>query len=165
MTTYESKASWMRKAVPIPTTSPVAPYALVHAIQEAVQMVDDFALRPPLRGETRLAFQSKSLLALLCYCYTREIYGSADVEDVMRQDANFCHFCRGEVPDARIIHRFCRENREAVHVCLTAALRCLAETKLELGEITKVNEPQLAEEARRRVIMALFIDSMESNAD
>ena len=164
MTTYESKTSWLRKTA-IPSGSASAPYALVHAVQEAVRMVDDFILRPVVGQEAGVAFESKSLLALLSYCYALEIYGSAQVESVMRQDANFCYLCCDEVPDARTIHHFCFENREAVQLCLTAALRCLAEQKVAQGAITKVNEAYLADEARRRVVTALFIDSAESNAD
>ena len=45
------------------------------------------------------------------------------------------------------------------------ALRFLAEQKMARGLITRVDQPRLAEEARRRIIMAMFIDSMEQDGE
>ena len=50
-------------------------------------------------------------------------------------------------------------------MCLEAALRFMTEQKVAQGLITRVNQERIAEEARRRIIMAMFTDSMELDKD
>ena len=69
------------------------------------------------------------------------------------------------MPDARTLRRFRRENREALLTCLKAGLRFLNEQKVAQGLLTHVNEARLAEEASRRIIMAMFTDSMSMDKD
>jgi transposase len=114
------------------------------------------------RRDAGLAFEPRTLLALLSYCYARDIYGSAQVEDVLRRDVNFRQICNNEFPGARVIRRFRRENREALHRCLTAALRAQAEGAVQTAS-NKVAEAALVEDASRRIMKAMFIDSMESD--
>ena len=137
------------------------PHSLAQAVQASVRTVDEHALRPVAQREAGLAFQPKTLLALLSYCYARQIYGSAHIEDDMARDAKFRQLCHDEFPDAAVLRRFRRENREPVRLCLTAALGFLAEQKVEAGVVTKVSPAHLAEEATRRITMSMFIDSME----
>ena len=111
-----------------------------------------------------MACQPATLLTVLAYCYALQIYGSTEVEALLRQDANLRGICH-QFPGARVIRRFRRENREALQVCLEAALRFVAEQKVAQGIISRVNETTLAEEARRRIVMAMFIDSMELDKD
>jgi hypothetical protein len=113
------------------------------------------------RQDAGLAFEPRTLLALLSYCYAREIYGSVDIEDVLRRDANFRQICHNEFPGARLIRRFRRENREALHRCLAAALRALAKGELA-AEDGEAADAAIAEDATRRIMKAMFIDSMES---
>ena len=87
------------------------------------------------------------------------------MEAVLRRDPNFHTLCRDQLPNARQIRRFRRENREALAACLEAALRFMTEQKVAQGLITRVNEQRIAEEARRRIIMAMFTDSMELDKD
>ena len=170
-----------------PLHSPPATGAgsLAHAVEVAVRAVDDTRLVPvaPLdaiasgtaRGLTSLipvapvdagvALQPRTLLALLAYCYARQIYCSADIEACLRRDPNFCQLCHGTFPDARTLRRFRRENREALLLCLKAALRFVAEQKVAQGVVTRFHEAHLAEEANRRIIMAMFTDSMELDKD
>jgi hypothetical protein len=69
------------------------------------------------------------------------------------------------LPDARALRRFRAENRAAIHRCLVAALRFLVEQKISAGVLTKVNGPQLAEEAGRRIVMAAFADGLELDGE
>jgi len=96
-----------------------------------------------------LAVQPRTLLALLAYYYVRQIYCSADIEACLRRDSNFCQLCHGTFPDAHTFRRFRRENRNALLLCLTAALRFVAEQKVARGVVTRFNEANLAEEANR----------------
>ena len=137
------------------------PRRLAAAVQTAVAGVDEGKLEPVARLETGQAIRPKLLLALLTFCYARQTYGSAEVADWLRREVNIRLFPVDEYPDARTLCRFRRENREALHRCLTATLQFLGEEKMAAGVVTKVSEARLAEEASRRIIMAMFVDSME----
>jgi len=139
--------------------------SLTQAVQAAARAVDQNGLVPLAAREAGLAFQPKILLALLTYYYARQTYGSEVIEQLLRGDANFRRLCGNSVPDARVIRRFRTENREALQLCLQTALRFLAEQKVAEGLVTRVNEAQLAEEASRRLIMAMFTDSMEMDRE
>jgi len=119
----------------------------------------------PVNCEAGLPLDSRALLALLACCYACQTYRSEDVAAAVRRDVTFRVRCLGAAPDARTIRRFRRKNRAALHGCLVAGLRALAEQKLEAGVIGKVCETSLEDEARRRIIMAMFMDSMELDRD
>ena len=138
-----------------------APQSLTQVVQTTVRAMEDSLLRPVARRDAGLAFQPKTLLALLSYCYARDIYGSWDVEDALRRDRHFRLLCNNEFPGAGVIRRFRRDNREALHRCLIAALRFLAERTLTPEKAAGGTEVQFAEEATRRIMKATFIDSME----
>jgi transposase len=117
------------------------------------------------RIDAGVAFQPRTLLAMITFCYAKEIYGSEQIEDVMRRDTNFRQLCKNEFPDARLIRRFRRENRDAVQWCVMAAMQFLFEQKVANGTVSKVNDLEVIEEAKRRITMAMFIDSVELNGD
>ena len=139
--------------------------SLAQAVQAAARAVDQTTLMPVTRHDGGLAFQPRMLLTLLSSCYAHKTYSSAQIEALLRGDKNLRQFCGNAVPDARMIRRFRSENREALHCCLQSALRYLAEQKVAEGLVTRVNGAQLAEEASRRIIMAMFTDSMELDRD
>jgi hypothetical protein len=141
------------------------PLCLGRAVQEAIGVIDEAKLRAVASREAGLAFQPKALLAVLSYCYSCEIYGSAEVENVLQRDVNYRRLCQDKLPDANVLRRFRRENRESIESCLAATLRFLADRKVKDGFVTKVNLPQLAEEAKRRIIRAMFIDSMQMDGE
>jgi len=141
------------------------PTSLTQAVRAAVRATDESLLRFVARRDAGLAFEPRTLLALLSYCYARDIFGSADVEDVLRRDAHFRHLCNNEFPDARLLRRFRRDNREALHRCLTSALRALAAPPTESGHADEANDLEFAEEATRRIMKSTFIDSMTVDQD
>lgn len=141
------------------------PRCLADAVRAAVDAVDERTLRPVAPCDAALGFQPKALLALLSYCYSREIYGSADIENRLLRDLDFCRLCQNRLPDAAVIRRFRRENREAIQSCLTATLRFQVQQKVKAGFVTKVNIAQFAAEANRRMIMAMFTDSMQMDGE
>ena len=55
------------------------PGSLAQSVQAAVRAVDEATMRPVARRDAGLAFQPKALLALLSYCYARQIYASAEI--------------------------------------------------------------------------------------
>lgn len=140
------------------------PRTLEQTVQASVCALEDRSLKPLTPGDAGPFAQTRALLALLIHCYARQIYGSADVADLARRDKDFPRLCGEGFPDGQTIRRFRSENREVIHRCLMAALHFLVEQKISLGVLTKVSDTQLAEEASRRIIMAMFIDSMELDA-
>jgi len=96
-------------------------FSLAQTLQAAARGLDTDRLRPVTPSDTGLACQPRTLLTLLAYCYASQIYSSADVEAVLRSDANFRSLCRDRFPDARLIRRFRRENRDALEACLEEA--------------------------------------------
>jgi hypothetical protein len=169
MTTSEPKTNWRLSATlhpPEPGAARLArPRSLAEVVQSVVRAVDESTLRLVARRDAGVAYQPKVLLALLIYCYALETYGSEDVEDLLRQDAEFRQLCYNEFPSARVLRRFRRENREALRLCLQGALRFLMATKGAEGLVTGVSEAQLAEEADRRILMAMVIDRIELDED
>src|SRR6266487_6132283 len=79
------------------------PRSLPQVVQEAVRSVDESTLHPVARLDAGLAFQPKTLLGLLTYCYARQIYGSAEIEDVVRRVAYLRQLCGSEFPSAWVI--------------------------------------------------------------
>jgi len=138
---------------------------LFRAVQAAARAINENSLKAGARHGVCLPFQLRMLLSLVTYCYCRQVYSSAAVEALLRSDANFCQVSDGQTPDASVIRRFRRENREALHFCLQAGLRFLAEQKVAQGIVTKLSESQITEEASRRIVMAMFTDSMEQDRD
>ena len=169
MATLEPKTDFRFNATlslpDVATSGTPEPRRLAQAVQAAVRAIDGSTLRPVSRRDAGLAFQPKALLALLSYCYALEIYGSGHVENLLSRDLNYRQLCQDQFPDARVIRRFRLENREVIQLCLTATLRFQVEQKLQDGFVTRVNLAQLADEAKRRLIMAMFIDSMEIDGE
>ena len=141
------------------------PASLAQTLQAAARAAERSGLRPLPPHLGPLAGESTTLLTVLAYCYALQIYGSAEIEALLRQDVNLRPVFQNQFPDGRMIRRFRRENRESLRVCLEAALRWVAEQKVAQGIIARVNEACLAEEARRRIITAMFTDSMELDKD
>jgi len=138
--------------------------SLTQAVRAAAGAIEEAALRPVARREAGLAFEPRTLLALLSYCYVRDIFGSSEIEGVLRRDVRFRQICNHEFPDAQVIRRFRRQNREALHRCLTAALRSLAGGEYPTVSTAAI-ETALAEDATRRIMKAMFIDSLEMDGD
>ncbi|HXJ57501.1 MAG TPA: transposase [Verrucomicrobiae bacterium] len=145
--------------------APQKPRTLTEAVRVAVRTVDKKTLRRVACHTAGLAYQPQALLGLLTYCYARRLFGSEDIEDLMRRDADFRQLCQNEFPHARLLRRFRKENPQAVRFCLVAALRFLAEKQTEVGLGPPVEQAQLEAEASHRITMAIFIDRMALDED
>ncbi len=131
----------------------IMPASPAEAVRRTLAAVSETELRPVASAAAGLAFQPRTLLAVTLYCYLHEIYGSEDTEDALRRDALFRGLCGQEFPDARVLRRFRRLNRDLLQHTLTAALKLLLPPEL--------SEAALQEAAMRRIGTAMFIDSME----
>src|SRR5437868_3456445 len=169
MTALEPKTSQTRSELPLgplPARTKAKPAtSLLAAVHDAVRGMNQKTLCRVASPDAGVAFQPVTLLALITYCYAHEIYGSSEVEDLMRRDRNFRKLCGQEFPGPRVIQRFRRENREAIHDCLCAALSNQYSRNVAAGRVTRIHEDRISDEATRRIIMAMFIDNMELNGD
>ncbi len=137
------------------------PRTFEQAVHAAVCAVEDHHLNPLTPADVAHSTRTRALLTLVTHCYARQLYSSLDLSDIARRDADFARLGGKGSPDAGAIRHFRSENREVIHRCLVRALHFLAEQKISLGELTKISDAQLAEEASRRLIMAAFLDSVE----
>ena len=131
-------------------------------IQQAVRTFQDRSLYRVAAPDASLAFQPRVLLSLLVYCYLTGTFGSLDIEELMRADATFRNLCRDELPSARVIRRFRRENRSAIRECIFSVLCRQSQRYSQPGETgTSRWLETLMEEADGRILKAMFIDHME----
>ena len=130
-------------------------------VRNAVRGVAENTLRPVTRRDSGVAYHPRVLLALLTYCYARGIYGSLDIERIMRKDKLFRALCREEYPDARILRCFRRENRAALQDCLSLVLRLASSNGTGSRAQDSWNAEQSAEEALRRLDMAACMDTLD----
>lgn len=138
-----------------------SPVSLVEAVQAAVQQIEEPRLRPIVATSASFAFQPRLLLAVLTYCYARQLYSGSEILKYLLQDEAFCRVCQSEFPNVHEIEAFRRQNRRIIECCLKAVLRFLAQQKVAAGFVTRLNETFIAEEAKRRMIMAAYMASLE----
>jgi hypothetical protein len=134
---------------------------LAEAVESAVERVDEGSLNGVARPEASPIFQARSLLGLLAFCYARQVYSSDTIAAQIKRDFAALQVDGDEFPDTFLLQRFRCENKGPLVFCLKSALLFLASEKVRQGLITHVKEPQILEEARRRIIVATFTDSLE----
>lgn len=167
MTTLDSTHLRAARGLTLPPVPPIPPCndrsrsaALVspaQAVQAAARAFSDSALRSVSAPGAGMAFQPRSLLAVLTYCYAREIYSSVDVEDLMRSDTALRNVCGNNIPDAGTLRRFRRHNHEAIENCLFTVLRLLAD---QHG--VHPADADVIEQAHARLKTAMLMDLIEN---
>ena len=158
---YGSLNAWMEKK------------PLASVVLEAVQRVDEKILNPVAWPQAGIAFRARMLLAVVTYCYAAGVYGSEDIEALMRKDATFRFLCGNEFPGWRVIQRFRRYNRATIQRCLEDVLRGANETKQHgsdpqsrtqsLGDCDRRegwSQKQFCDEAEKRIERAMWMDSV-----
>ena len=140
------------------------PRTVLADIQLAVRTAQEFGLGRVASRDANLAFQPRFLLSLLVYCYVTGTFGSVDIEELMRNDDTFRDLCRDELPTARVLRRFRRENRPAIRDCIfTVLCRQSQRCSCPGGTGTSRWSEALMEEADGRILKAMFIDQMEND--
>lgn len=143
-------------------------------VLQSVRRIEDDELVPPATTPG-LAFQPRSMLAMLVYCYANGIYGSWDVEQKMYEDPDFRALCGREYPDWRRLRRFRRENHEVLRRTLAETFRIGARWQADEPLANRPNrvgpgsgacrEPldNFDNEAEARIERAMFCDAMEED--
>ena len=146
-------------------TKAAQPASLVEAVQVAVQNVVETCMKSLGADCPSMAFQPRVLLGVMTYCYAQRVFSSAEVLDCLTRDEYFCQVCHDQLPTPGQIRKFRDLNRELVQGCLAFALQFLAEQKVAEGFVARANKTFVADEAKRRIIMAACMDSMELTQD
>jgi hypothetical protein len=150
--------------------------SLASAVLEAVEMTPQGSLQPVAAREARVAYQPRTLLALLTYAYALGIYASADIEMMMKADRNFRHLCGGEFPRWQVLRRFRRANADGIRGCLEKTFKIISKAErnqnvycgvirsewMQMGnrQGESWDDAQMAAEAGERLERAIWIDSM-----
>ena len=137
------------------------PNSLAQAVESAVRGINSKLIKPVAPTHAGPAFQSTALLALLTFCYARQIYSSVAIAEQLSRDFTLFRVDGYGLPDAQVLQQFRAINRWPLDLCLRSALQFLAEDKIEQGIVTHVKESTIVEEASRRIVMAMFTDSLE----
>lgn len=137
------------------------PCSLAEAVEIAVEQVDKDLLKPLAGPANSLVFQATTILGLLAYSYARQVYSSTAIVAQLRREFTPFRFSETDVPDAQALQRFRAANRDPLAFCLKSALLFLAEEKIQQGFVTHVKRAHIHRESERRIIMALFTDSLE----
>lgn len=135
--------------------------SLAEAVESAVERVDESSLNGELGPDVPPIFQARSLLGLLAFCYARQVYSSDTIAGQIRRDFGMLQLETDKYPDTFVLQRFRCENKGPLVFCLKSALLFLAAEKVSQGLITHVKEARILEDARRRVVVAMFTDSLE----
>ena len=137
------------------------PATLAQAVEAAVSRIEARMLKPVAPAEAGPAFQSTALLALLTFCYARQMYSSAAIAKQLQRDFTLFRVHNYGLPDGQVLQRFRSFNRWSLDLCLRSALYFLAEEKIRQGFVTHVRDETIKQEASRRIVMAMFTDSLE----
>lgn len=140
---------------------PALPHTLAEAVEYAVNQVDVDCLNPIAHGSVSPVRQARTLLGLLTFCYARQVYSSSDIAKQLSRELLPLRVKDIQAPDPQMLQRFRAENREPLQFCLRSALLFLAREKIRQGVVTHVKPEHIYREANRRVIMAMFTDSIE----
>ena len=103
---------------------------LGNIILQAIHSIPLGQLLPVAAPSAGVAFQPRSLLAVVSYCYAMGILGSQDIEHALEGDQLFRLLCDNEFPNWHVIRRFRRLNRVLLHqsleqICLAGGAQVL----------------------------------------
>ena len=133
---------------------------LADLVLETVRLVDEGELNPPAAGAAAPAFRPRVILALLTYCYAIGVYGSEDVELMLREDASLRELCGSEIPDWKELKWFRRQNHAMLQRALEETFRgawslsCRAQ---QAGSASRASRPVEARDGRPKAEMADWI--------
>jgi hypothetical protein len=160
----------LQQTIPLPLLLPgrktiAPPGSLLESIQATVRNIPDLQLRPLAARVGGAAFQPKVLLAVLTYCYATEVWSASELGRRLLADPGCRAVLRGEFPTPREVRAFRQLNRQILERCVVAALRFLEQKEAQPDGALPPVDRWLENEARRRILMAAYLDSMELDDD
>jgi len=104
--------------------APSAPDESVTAfIAKAAAETVEQSARPVVVPAEAGPLPAESMLGVVSYCYTKGVYGSADIGRKLAQNSTVREATHGDIPRPEDIRRFRRLNREAIQLTVEKALR------------------------------------------
>src|SRR5262245_57334377 len=94
------------------------PRSLAQAVESAVRSIDTKLVKPVAPPHAGPAFQSSTLLALLTFCYARQVYSSAAIAEQLRRDFMLFKVEGYGLPDTLLLQQFRSLNRWPLDLCL-----------------------------------------------
>lgn len=137
------------------------PSSLLESIQATVQKIPDLQLCPIAARSSGPAFQSKVLLAVLTYCYVTEVWAASELGKRLLANPGCRAALGGEFPTPCEVRAFRQLNRQMLERSVIAALRFSEAQKAQQDGALPPHDRWLEDEARRRILMAACLDSME----
>lgn len=137
------------------------PLTLVEHIQTIILAIPESNIHSSPSELGNCAFPGRTLLALLTYCYATDLFSASDVRRKILADDVLNGLFGRDVPDERQIRRFRKLNRSLLEHCLAAALVYLEFLKPRLEPACLRDGLLFADEAKRRILMAACLDSVE----
>jgi hypothetical protein len=131
---------------------------------DAVQTLD--WSDPDLVTQLKQPYRPQMMLTLLTYGYSAGIYASQDLEAATRTDATARYICAHNYPDAAIIRRFRKQNRERLrhtleHALLQVCLRRAQALKSDYSYfawLEQMLEAEVKFGADERIELAMIMD-------
>ena len=158
------------RLTPLPLLTPgrcsaPGPVSVVEAVQSAVQNIPDVQLHPTGSRTNKLVFPPKALLAVLTYCYATDTFSAVEIGNRYRTNPA-CRSAGGsDFPEANELRAFRQSNRTVIEKCLVTVLRHVEHQKAESHLSAPPMEEWIADDARRRILLAACCDSMELDDD
>ena len=151
------------------------PRTLTSAVLATVRQWPEEALHRVAWPDAGVAFQPHSLLAILTYCYAKEVCATEAIYGLLCGDANFRRLCGDEFPGESYLRRFRRYNRSAIAHCLSAVLGFLGrkgsantpavpaarESSGRAASASVQSQDPILTEAQRRIDIAIILDMVE----
>src|ERR1043166_2486044 len=91
-------------------------------VLSVVQQIDPREAISKADVGTGMVCQPRVLLGLLTYCYATGIFGSQEIEALVRRDPLLNLLCGRDLPDGQVIRHFRRCNRALLQRCLETTL-------------------------------------------
>ena len=129
--------------------------AVIQDVLAIVRGVDQRSLHPVASRQAGLAFQPRTLLVTVTYCYSIGIYCSQEIELEIAHGADFCRLDSEEFPRWKLIRQFRRLNHGVVQDCVATVLARQAHAEIPSGRFHC-----FADEAERRLSEAACLDSL-----
>jgi len=141
-----------------------AQMAVLETVRIAARMIAPSRVWPSAPHLAPGSDRPQGMLILLTYGLARQIYSSAEMLNHAICEEALFDLCAGTLPEVAELQRFRQDNREIIEICLVHTLTMLVGRRIAAGRITRTNPQTIRAEAKRRIIMTAFVDSLEAAA-
>jgi hypothetical protein len=131
---------------------------VVRVVQAVATRINEACLMLMRNRVAEPVFRARTMLAVMTLCYARKIYGSGEIHRYLTRNAPATQVGRSW-PGIEDCRAFRDSNRHLIELSLTLVLRFLARNSN--AGLVPICELDLAGEARRRLTIAVCVDTLE----